>query len=105
MMGSEGRLTLDVNVRVEAREGHWAASMEQFPIMVYGDSPQSAEHRALDALMMMLTKYAGSASTLSEYLTARGVSHVTIATPVIDSGFRPYVVAQSHHRVSVPVGV
>jgi hypothetical protein len=102
---SENRLTLEVNVRVEAREGHWAATMERFPITVYGDSQLAAEGRVLEALQLLLLRHAHSAESLSKYLTARGVSHVVEATPIAGVNPRPYVVAQSHRRVTVPVGV
>lgn len=105
MRSSENRLTLDVNVRVEAREGHWAAAVEQFPITVYGDSQSSAENRAVEALMLLLSHHAQSGETLSTYLTARGVSHFMTATPVMGERFRPQVVAQSQRRLTVPVGV
>lgn len=75
MRRGENRLTLEVNVRAEARKGHWAAIMERFPIIVYGDSQVTAEHRALEALQLLLYRHAESVETMSDYLTARGVSH------------------------------
>ena len=105
MRSSENRLTLDVNVRVEVREGHWAALVEQFPITVYGDSQLNAENRAIEALMLLLSQHAQSAETISTYLTARGVSHFVSAAPVMGGTFRPHIVAQSQRRVTVPVGV
>ena len=88
MMGGGSHLTLEVNVRVEAREGHWAAILEQFPITVYGDSEQAAEQRALDALTLLLSRHAESAATLANYLTTRGVAHVS-DTQLIGGGGLP----------------
>jgi hypothetical protein len=105
MMTDRGHLTLNVNVRVEAREGHWAAVVEQFPVTVYGDSQSKAEERAIEALALLLSHHAESAAELSKYLTMRGVAHFVESTPTVPGAFRPHVVAQSQRRVTVPVGV
>lgn len=105
MTMNRGRLTLDVNVRVEAREGHWAAAVEQFPIMVYGDSQLNAENRAMEALTLLLSHHAESSQTMSAYLTMRGVSHLIHTEVETSPRTRPNIVAQSQRRLSVPVGV
>ena len=67
---------MDVNVRVEAREGHSAALVEQFPITVYGDSQALAEERAVEAVMILQSGHSDTAENLGNYLTDCGMSHL-----------------------------
>jgi hypothetical protein len=99
MVADSGHLTLEVNVRVEAREGHWAATVEQFPVTVYGDSQQAAENRALEALTMLLGRHMESPEVLSNYLSARGVLHF------IEPAHLGGAVQSYRRKLRVPVGV
>lgn len=68
-------LSFDVEVKVEEREGYFAASTNPFAITAYDDTEGKAEERAVQAVTLLLGKYSSTTEELSNYLNRMGVKH------------------------------
>lgn len=68
-------LSFSVDVRVEEREGYFAATTTPFAITTYGKTDEEAEKRALKAINLSLDRHSKSLDELSNYLNHLSVQH------------------------------
>ena len=94
----EGDLTVAVNVEVQYREGYVAARISGLPILVYGDTEEDAEKRALEGMSLLLQRNMSTPDALKQYLERRGLQY-TLETRAVGTMF------SSPRKVRVPLGV
>ena len=72
-------ITVDVDVQVEDRGTHWAASIPAFGMTVYGDTEELAQVRLEKSLKFYMDNFLQNSphgiSKLRAYLDAHDVSH------------------------------
>ena len=103
-MSLRGKMTLmfDMHVRVEEREGYFAASTRPFAITAYGNSEDKAERRAVEAVLLLLKKYSKTPDDMSAYLNRMGVKHIMYPEEAL--GRRHAITRESTKEVRLPVG-
>ena len=72
-MERETGFTVQVHGTVQERTGYWAATVNNLPIVAYGNSEAEAKDRAMRAVVLLCKRHAVSVSTLSAYLGRRGI--------------------------------
>jgi len=80
-MAGRNVLSLEVRVRVEEREGYYAAPTVPFAITVYGNTEDEAERRALEATEILLRRHSKTTVALSAYLNKMDIKHVVSSEP------------------------
>ena len=94
----QGDLTVTVNVEVRYREGYVAARISGLPMIVYGDSEEDAEKRALEGMVLLLQRNMSSPEALQQYLERRGLEY-TLETRAVGTTL------SSPRKVRVPLSV
>lgn len=74
--------SFDLGIKVEERNGYYAAITSPFALTAYGDTEEQAEKRAVGAVDLLLDHRAKKAGELNEYLNHRGVKF-SVSTKVI----------------------
>ncbi len=105
MPKSKVTLSFDLEVVVEEREDYFVASTSPFAITVYGDTAEKAEHRALKAVDLLLSKYSDNTEILGTYLNHLRVKHVLYTDE--EREYRPTIVRECKQemRRQVEAGV
>lgn len=68
-------LELGVNVKVQQREGYFAARTEPFAVTAYGKTEEEAEDRAFQSVLSLLMQYVKTPQEMSDYLNKRRAKH------------------------------
>ena len=74
--------SFDLGIKVEERNGYYAAMTSPFALTAYGDTEEQAEKRAVHAVDLLLDHRAKKVGELGEYLNHRGVKF-SVSTKVI----------------------
>ncbi len=104
MSRTRATLSFYINVRVEEREGYFAASTKPFAITVYGDTEGEAEERALEAVNLLLAKYSKSVKVMDSYLNRMDIKHTVYNEEAVER--RNFITRESRQemRLEVPAG-
>ena len=82
--------SFDLDIKVEERDGYYAAVTSPFALTAYGDTEEQAEKRVLRAVDLLLEQRAKKVGELDKYLNHRGVKF-----SVSNEAIRPNLVVRN----------
>ncbi|MFC1916583.1 hypothetical protein ACFLX1_00395 [Chloroflexota bacterium] len=74
--------TFNLEIKVEGRDGYYAAITNPFALTAYGDTEEQAEKRAVCAVDLLLDNRVQKAGELDKYLKHRNVKY-SVSTEVM----------------------